>query len=293
MKDDTSDDVQEPEPFSADPDPGTTYYPEPDYGAGDYIRLPNFGVDYYSLADAALVAALDMWVSGDMPASPPADNRVWPDEADSPAVREAIEPTQRQLAEALMRSVEAGHLVAEVLGRTLTDSRAIPERTFILLQDLVDWLEVYGHERGDFIAELAESEQVDPWDIASKVASDRARLRLSHLDSERSAGTADPLDELAALKREVRSQRLHINHLQQQLKTTRTAVEDRPLTTRRRRTLLTIIAALCRKAAIQLETRGAAVTIASATAELGVPVGEDVIRTMLREIPDAIESRSR
>ena len=65
------------------------------------------------------------------------------------------------------------------------------------------------------------------------------------------------------------------------------------LATRQRRTLLTIIAALCRKASIDPGSRGASTAIESATAEIGAPVGDDAIRTMLREIPDAIESRSR
>ena len=65
-----------------------------------------------------------------------------------------------------------------------------------------------------------------------------------------------------------------------------------PLGTRQRRTLLVVIAALCRKAGIDPNSRGASTQIASATEELGVPVGEDSIRTMVRDIPDAIESRS-
>lgn len=89
-------------------------------------------------------------------------------------------------------------------------------------------------------------------------------------------------------------QQLHIVHLEQQLHAARGAGGgDKRVTTRQRRTLLTIIAALCQKAGIDPRSRGAAVSIASATAELGVPVSDDSIRPVLREIPDAIESRSR
>ena len=63
--------------------------------------------------------------------------------------------------------------------------------------------------------------------------------------------------------------------------------------TRQRRTLLTLIAALCRKAGIDPAGRGAAVQIASLTDEIGAPVTDDAIRSLLRELPDAIESRSR
>jgi hypothetical protein len=61
--------------------------------------------------------------------------------------------------------------------------------------------------------------------------------------------------------------------------------------TRKRRTLLTVIAALCRKAGIDYAGRGAAGAIRAATEELGAPVGEDVLRSMLGEIPDALETR--
>lgn len=65
------------------------------------------------------------------------------------------------------------------------------------------------------------------------------------------------------------------------------------LNTRQRRTLLTVIAALCKKAGIDHASRGAAATIASLTDELGSPVSDDSIRDLLRDIPDAIESRAR
>lgn len=63
--------------------------------------------------------------------------------------------------------------------------------------------------------------------------------------------------------------------------------------TRQLRTLLTIIAALCGKAGIDYKARGAAPVIASATEEIGTPVTDDTIRAVLREIPDALLSRSR
>lgn len=66
---------------------------------------------------------------------------------------------------------------------------------------------------------------------------------------------------------------------------------DGPIRTRQRRTLLTIIAALCRKSGIDTKSRGANAAIAAATAELGVSVSDDSIRVILEEIPDAVESR--
>lgn len=68
---------------------------------------------------------------------------------------------------------------------------------------------------------------------------------------------------------------------------------DRPLTTRQRKTCLTIIAALCPSAKIDPQARGASQRIKELTESLGVPVDDETIRTLLSEIPDALEARMK
>ena len=281
-------------------EPGPTQYVrEPNYGAADYIRLPGFGVGYYSLTDAALLAALDMWASGQAPGVPPEglpmadDDDEAHDHQDDPLIRAALDPLRAQLLAALVRSAEAGQLEVEVKGRELADSRLIPERTFVSLQDLTEWLEIHGHERGDIIADAEESEADDPWLTASAVAEDRARFRLAQPAGMHPHSSQSP--ELDGMRRDAAAKRLHIAHLEQQLDAARrgAGAADKRVSTRERRTLLTIIAALCKRAGIDPTTRGAAMAIASATQELGVPVGDDSIRALLKAIPDAIESRTR
>lgn len=62
-----------------------------------------------------------------------------------------------------------------------------------------------------------------------------------------------------------------------------------PGETRKRRTLLKIIAALCKESDIDLEKRGAAMRIMEATDRIGVTVKDDTIRKIIDEIPDALE----
>jgi hypothetical protein len=57
--------------------------------------------------------------------------------------------------------------------------------------------------------------------------------------------------------------------------------------------LLTIIAALCHQANIDYTARGAAQTIKSATELSGVPIDDGTIIKVLREIPDALETRMK
>lgn len=271
----------------------------PDYGAADYIRLPEFGIRHYSLPDAALLAALDMWASDEVEGVP-ADG--WYDEddehhgdQDDVLIRKALEPKRAQLFGALVRAAEVGQLPVEVRGREFANSRLIPERTFVLLDDLKDWLEVHGHNEGSIVEDIEESLMDDPWRIAAKVAEDRARLRLAVPTGARPGRTARTAPEVERMERELEANRLHLAHLEQQLHEARsgTGGEKRAMTTRQKRTLLTIIASVCHKARIDLKSRGAAVAIASATADIGAPVGEDSIRALLAEIPDAIDSRSR
>jgi len=66
---------------------------------------------------------------------------------------------------------------------------------------------------------------------------------------------------------------------------------EQKLSTRSRRTLLTIIGALCNKSGIDYQNRGAAKRISEFTEEIGAAVTDDTIRKIINEIDDAIESR--
>jgi hypothetical protein len=68
---------------------------------------------------------------------------------------------------------------------------------------------------------------------------------------------------------------------------------EKPLSTRERQTLLTIIAALCKKAELKPDDRGVAMIIAKATEELGAPVSDDTVRNALKQIPNALEIRQK
>lgn len=68
---------------------------------------------------------------------------------------------------------------------------------------------------------------------------------------------------------------------------------DQPLSTRRRRTLLIIIAAFCKHAGIDPGARGAAQRIKKMTQSLGAPIDDETIAKALAEIPDALESRMK
>lgn len=85
----------------------------------------------------------------------------------------------------------------------------------------------------------------------------------------------------------------HSNDLRKLLSLSAPAVTDKPLTTKERRTLLTIIAALCDYSAIKHQERGAASQIAKLTEAIGAPVTDDTVRTVLARVSDALEARMK
>lgn len=67
----------------------------------------------------------------------------------------------------------------------------------------------------------------------------------------------------------------------------------KPIGTSERKSLLTIIAALCDYSAIEPQERGAASQIAKLTEDIGVAISDDTVRRWLKAIPDALEARKK
>lgn len=68
---------------------------------------------------------------------------------------------------------------------------------------------------------------------------------------------------------------------------------EKRLSTTERNTLLTIIAALCDYSAIKHQERGASAQIATLTQDIGAAVTDDTIRKVLKQIPDALQTRMK
>jgi len=68
---------------------------------------------------------------------------------------------------------------------------------------------------------------------------------------------------------------------------------EKPLSTKERYTMLVIIAALCKETNIDYSQRGVAGAIQHLTETLGAPITDDTIRSVLKQINDAVEIRSK
>jgi hypothetical protein len=79
----------------------------------------------------------------------------------------------------------------------------------------------------------------------------------------------------------------------EQLINGKTVKSEKPLSTTERHTHQVMIAALCKKAGINHQDRGAASAIARLTDEIEVGVTDDTILKILKQIPDALAARGR
>lgn len=70
-------------------------------------------------------------------------------------------------------------------------------------------------------------------------------------------------------------------------------LDEKPLATRERNTLLVLIATLCKEADIDYEARGIAGAIEKMTELEGTKISDDKIREILKLLPDAVESRKK
>lgn len=262
----------------------------------------DFGIWRLNLRVAAELAVVDIWISGG-------------DDLGIEEIEESYDVTphdNRLLAilakpislfeQRLMASVDAGHLKAERVGRDF-DEKLDPLRTFIRFQSLKGWLLERDYETGDIFDEynLAEAE------ISAAIADEVLLLRsiskrgygeIHRIASQGQAALSGKIDEtdseslLAALKSTIAENECLKKKLND-ASLGKLSKVDKPLPMRPRRTMLTIIAALCELARMASQERGTAQRIHKATEELGAPVDDETIRKILKEIPDALETRMK
>lgn len=223
------------------------FIPEPTYDAPDYLHLPDGGTRHFNLADAALLAALDIWTADGNPEFPVGDfDTHYP--CDEPQVRAGIRPMQQRLLATLVKAVESNQLEASVFGRDVRTSRLIPERTYVDRGALFECLESYGFPRGEVIGVLEEEEAEGYWETASSVAYERAQFRhgasADTVIAEAGLRTEQGIDEVSILKNLLVQQRVHLAELSKQLTGSSTTVSERPLSARERNTLHVVVAVL-------------------------------------------------
>jgi hypothetical protein len=265
------------------------------------LDVPEFGLFHPSVAEAAELVVVDMWFSCEI------SNVIEPDDfggsASEPWLKEALAERITAFEARLIAAIDAGKLNASPIRRDI-DERLIPQKTHIGFDHLLHWMRERGIEEGDHIAEWAYSEAT----ICEMICDEVVFLRNTSLTGElkgiyskqqskridAAIGNLDESSELADVQAALRAkinEIFQLRKLMEQSGSGQPAGVDRPLHTRQRRTLLTIIAALCDHANIDYTARGAAQRIRSIAELLGAPIDDGTIDKVLKEIPDALETR--
>lgn len=220
--------------------------------------VPYFGIWNPNIKEAAELVAVDMWFSGMIEDVKEPDD--FDGEGTAPWLIAALANFIAAFEARLSAAVDSGRLKASFVRRSL-DEKVIPEETHIDYDSLVDWLEERGHEPGDHMSEWVLTEGQICGLVCDEVIFLRAAQRsgckeLDRIDQQRSNarfGIVDDDEQPIEVRAVLKAKDEEIFWLKDELallQSGRLARVDRPLHTRQRRTLLTIIAALCKAAKI-------------------------------------------
>ncbi len=273
--------------------------PAPQYN-GHLQFVPDFGVWHLSVNEAAVLVVIDMWHKGVFPevAEPDDYDGNWRE----PRILELLTgPIQIWVAR-LLKAVEHGRIEVAAVRRDL-DDKLVEEKTYIQYTSLVFWLQERGYEYGDIFKEWLDVEAEIALELCNEVTYLRAAIKsgigdIRHIALQGMLAKAGKLDEsksvnVVAAYKAIATENQMLKEQLANAKSGQPAKVDGPVSTRQRRTLLTIIAALCSNQGIDLQSRGAAQRIMEMTDDLGAHVDDGTIGKALSQIPDALETRMK
>lgn len=259
-------------------------------------RLDDFGLWQLSLPDAAELIAIDMLYAGKIDIEDPEE---WDGNPFNPKIMQAWSGTASDFEIRLAKAVELGRLNATLAMRDF-DENLIPDMTFVRVGSLENWLDERGYNVDEAFTEWRDREN----DIANDMLSELIWLRHVKVYSRNPkifggyesnltlADESNSLEVLSAYRAAVQENQ-HLRERLAQAETRQSEKLNAQAPPRARRTLLTLIAALCDNNGINIERRGTAQRIKEMTEQLGAPVDDETIRKVLADIPDALETRMK
>jgi hypothetical protein len=258
-------------------------------------EIPFFGIKHPSIDEAAELIVVDMVFSGYYAKKVP---KKFEGNPKNPKLLKALSKEIEEFKDRLVSAVEKGQLKADPVKMDFDDN-LITGACHIRLSDIIDWLSKRGYQVGDVFREYSENE----FKVLDRVCNEITYMRtVQHCSAE-----AEKFNLIQSIEKDPKLKNPKITELIRLYALARAkniisevnkryrepTLVDAPITTRAKRTMLTIIAALCQRAKIDYEGIGAARHIKEATEELGARVDDETIRQLLKEIEDAVESRMR
>lgn len=275
-----------------------------------FLRLKH-QLFHLSIREAAELVAVDMWVSGEFPdIEEPAD---WDGSDRDPMLSALLDEKIKNFESKIFGAVDSGRLKARNIIRDF-EEKLIASQPRIRIGDLEAWLNEHGYTPDETFTEWMQDEAEIEGKLEEEFEYLRAVSRISKGVIEDlpvirdflpiRPDDVDHFEDAKDVKKIVAAYKaLLISHdrlakivygdCDEQSTKEHDAKIDRPLTTRQRRTLLTIIAAFCKYESIDPSARDAVGQIVRMTEDLSVPVSNDTVRGVLKEIPDALETRTK
>ncbi len=272
----------------------------------DVSSLPDLGIWKMSLPEAADLVAVDMFGSGLLAVEIPNLGEEEVLLRDDPRVLNALTTQRKLLVERMQEAVALGSLPTVRTRRDILTGAILPEGTVIDYDALLEWVGQFDYEPGDWMAGYLDHEAsvlddlanalFDIRNIRSQLGSDAAQKfadrqsLLRRQDAE--VSTLNGEKTVADLHDEVKEYAAQIAVLKNELQRRQTPEPERALNPKTRNTLYRIIAALCFAAKVNPNDRHAVAAVEKLTQRAGLFVGDDTIRKVLAELPEADASGS-
>lgn len=268
----------------------------------DFIDgVPDFGLWHLTVKDAAALIATDLWFQGGISVKVKKADSYEPGD---PKLQKSLSKHCEEFEKRLTAAIDKGSLRAVKIHRDLKENL----HTGITLIDydcLARWLVERGHAFGEAFEHYSNQEVEIHHRVLDEIYLMRMMNKPNALPFMNASETGENSDragvnELRANVSELITENIKLTlknkKLEEKLHGVRESSpkkKERPLSTRERRTLLTIIAALCSKAKIDYHDHGVAIRISKLTEEIGAVVSDDTIRQIIKEVDDAVQTRSK
>ncbi len=262
--------------------------------------LPDYGLFQLSIDEAAELTVTELWFSGAIdPREVPPEYHYSTSYPISAALSDALAGQRALFVKRLLDSINAGRLQATQENRDWNEALD-PAKTFVHVDALTEWIKERCNGVGRIFERYQKSEQRIKnhlWFEADALRTFR-RKRAREGDAALYRGVSFTLDDIQNLDHgqaiaAVRALALENALLLDECDAQPSEPAEQPLSTRKKNTLYTLIAALCAHARIDPAARGASQRLRSMTEELGTPVDDGTIRKVLDEIPDALATRMK
>ena len=277
----------------------------------DLHSLPlKYRLFHLSIHEAAGLVAVDMWISGVFPDIREPDE--WGGNDRDPMLFALLSEKIEQFESRLISAIDSGRLKARNIVRNF-DEKLVKVQPRIRVGDLEEWLAEHGYTPGETFTQWI----LDERDIETRLEEELEYLRALSRDTK---GVIEDLptfydffpvrpNDLDYFKKENDIEKIiaayktmAISHHElskivyggnEHSTKDHGAKIDRPVTMRNRRSMLTVIAAICKYGGLNPQDRGMAQRIMEMTDELGAHVDDGTIATMLSGIPEALRTRMK